>query len=249
MPRSLAAAAAVAFAIAALVTLAGCNRAADEPAATPAQPSAAEPSASAAAAAPAEVPPQEGVLRAYVWDCGDGLTLRMKNLYSEDAITLDLQEGPRKLPQVVSASGARYSDGSLTFWTKGDTATFERQGSAPVNCRELRYESLLADARERGVRYHGRGNEPGWTVEVGPGAHLEFVTNYGEERHAFDAITESGTETAGARVFRATRGNQHIKVSVTTAACADDMSDERFEQLMVVEFGGKWFRGCATALQ
>jgi len=249
MPRSFAAAAAAAFAIAALLTLAGCNRAADEPAAMPAQPGAAEPFESAAAAAPAEVAPPEGVLRAYVWDCGGGLTLRMKNLYSEDAITLDLQEGPRTLPQVVSASGARYSDGSLTFWTKGDTATFERPGSAPVNCRELRYESLLADARERGVRYHGRGNEPGWTVEVGPGAHLEFVTNDGQERHAFDAITESGTETTGARVFRASRGTQHIKVSVTTAACADDMSDERFEQLMVVEFGGKWFRGCATALQ
>lgn len=232
-----------------LMAMTGCNRAADESAATPAQPGAAEPSESVAAAAPAEVAPPEGVLRAYVWDCGGGLTLRMKNLYSEDAIILELQEGPRALPQVVSASGAKYSDGSLTFWTKGDTATFERPGSAPVNCRELRYESLLADARERGVRYHGRGNEPGWTVEVGPGAHLEFVTNYGQERHAFDAITESGTETAGARVFRGSRGNQHIKVSVTTAACADDMSDERFEQLMVVEFGGKWFRGCATALQ
>jgi len=241
-----------------LSSLAGCKpteQAATAPAAsstttaiTPAE--APAPTALQSSLTPSDdMPPQEGVLRAYVWDCGGGLTLRVKNLYNEDAITLYLQEGPRKLPQVVSASGARYSEGSLTFWTKGDTATFERPGSAPVNCRELRYESLLADARERGVRYHGRGNEPGWTVEVGPGAHLEFVTNDGQERHAFDAITESGTETTGARVFRASRGTQHIKVSVTTAACADDMSDERFEQLMVVEFGGKWFRGCATALQ
>jgi len=239
--------------VATLVAMAGCNRGTDESAPTtaPEQPAAIEQPAPPATPAGtiADVPPPEGVLRAYVWNCDGGLTLRMKNLYREGAITLAMHEGPRKLPQVVSASGAKYSDGSLTFWTKGDTATFERQGSAPVNCREARYESLLADARERGVRYLGRGNEPGWTVEVGPGARLEFVTNYGQDRHSFDAATESGAETAGARVVRAEHGDQRIKVSVTTEACTDDMSDEHFEQLMIVEYGGKAFRGCATALQ
>jgi len=234
-----------------LFALTGCKRAADVPAPTPApgQSAAQEQVAAPAATAPAEVPPPEGVLRAYVWDCDGGLTLRMKNLYREDAITLEMHEGPRRLPLVVSASGAKYSDGSLTFWSQGDTAILEREGTAPVNCRESRYASLLADARERGVRYRGRGNEPGWTVEVGPGARLEFVTNYGQDRLAFDAATESGSETAGARVVRAQQGDQHIKVSVTTEACADDMSGEHFEQLVIVEFGGKTFRGCGTALQ
>jgi putative lipoprotein len=234
-----------------LFALTACKRAADESAPTPSPgPSAAQEQVAAPAAAEtAEVPPPEGVLRAYVWDCDGGLTLRMKNLYREDAITLEMHEGPRRLPLVVSASGAKYSDGSLTFWTEGDTAILEREGSAPVNCRESRYASLLADARERGVRYRGRGNEPGWTVEVGPGSRLEFVTNYGQERHAFDAATESGSETAGARVVRAEQGDHRIKVSVTTEPCTDDMSGEHFEQLVVVEFGGKTFRGCGTALQ
>jgi uncharacterized membrane protein len=86
-------------------------------------------------------------------------------------------------------------------------------------------------------------------VEVGPGARLEFVTNYGQDRHTFDAATESGSETAGARVVRAEQGDEQIKVSVTTGDCADDMSGEQFEQLVIVEFGGKTFRGCGTALQ
>jgi uncharacterized membrane protein len=231
--------------------LTGCDRKAEPPAPAVAQPSAAAESSPAPPAAPpyADVPPPEGVLRVYVWNCDGGLMLNMKNLYRENAITLDLHEGPRKLPQVESASGAKYSDGSLTFWTKGDTAIFERTGSTPVQCREARYESLLADARERGVRFRGRGNEPGWTVEIGPGTRLEFVTSYGQERHAFDDASESGSETAGARVFRAAHGGQRIKVSVTTEACTDDMSDERFAQRMIVEFGGRSFRGCATALQ
>jgi uncharacterized membrane protein len=249
--RTTVAASIAALLLAPLPVLTGCDRKAEQPAPAGAQPAAvAEPSPTPPAAPPsADVPPPEGVLRAYVWNCDGGLTLNMKNLYRESAITLELHEGPRKLPQVVSASGAKYSDGSLTFWTQGDTATFERQGSAPVQCREARYESLLADARERGVRFSGRGNEPGWTVEIGPGTRLEFVTNYGQERHAFDAASESGSETAGARVFRAEHGSEHIKVSVTTEACTDDMSDERFAQTMIVEFGGRSFRGCATALQ
>jgi len=246
-------AAATALLLVSLPILTACNRSPDQPAPSATEPVAAPgPSPAAQAARPSaasDVPPPEGVLRAYVWNCDGGLTLNMKNLYREAAITLDLPEGPRKLPQDVSASGAKYSDGSLTFWTKGDTATLERQGSAPVQCREARYESLLADARERGVRFRGRGNEPGWTVEIGPGTRLEFVTDYGQERHAFDAASESGSETAGARVFRAEHGSQRIKVSVTTETCTDDMSDERFAQQMIVEFGGRSFRGCATALQ
>ena len=246
-------AAATALLLVSLPILTACNRSPDQPAPSATEPVAAPDSSPAAQAArpsaDSDVPPPEGVLRAYVWNCDGGLTLDMKNLYRENAITLDMPEGPRKLPQVVSASGAKYSDGSLTFWTKGDTATLERQGSAPVQCREARYESLLADARERGVRFRGRGNEPGWTVEIGPGTRLEFVTDYGQERHAFDAASESGSETAGARVFRAEHGSQRIKVSVTTEACTDDMSDERFAQQMIVEFGGRSYRGCATALQ
>jgi membrane-bound inhibitor of C-type lysozyme len=234
-----------------LLALTGCNRAADAPAPTPAaEPSAIQEQAAApAAVAPADVLPPEGVLRAYVWDCDGGLTLRMKNLYREDAIALEMHEGPRRLPLVASASGAKYSAGSLTFWIKGGTAVFERAGTAPVNCREARGASLLADARERGVRVVGRGNEPGWTVEVGPGARLEFVTNYGEDRHVFDAATEAGGETVGTRVVRAGQGDQQIQVAVTAEACADDMSGEQFEQRVVVQFGGKTLRGCGTTLR
>jgi uncharacterized membrane protein len=195
------------------------------------------------------VPPPEGVLRAYVWDCDGQLRLRMKNLYRENAITLEMHEGPRKLPQVVSASGAKYSDGSLTFWTKGATAIFERQGSAPVNCRESRAESLLADARARGVRLRGSGNEPGWTLEIGPGARIVYSGDYGQQRHEFDSATERAGEVADTQVYVAGDGAGRIEVTVTQQACSDDMSGAGFDHRMVVQFGGVTYRGCATRLQ
>lgn len=256
MPRSLMAASLAALIGAVLATLAGCNRAANEPPAAPDAGQVATPAPEAATSAETALPtdasgthtPAPGEpLQAYVWNCDDGQTVRMRNLLRENAITIEMHEGGRKLPLAVSASGARYSDGSVTFWTKGDTALFERAGSAPVNCRQDRFESLLADARVRGVTFRGTGNEPGWTVEVGPGSRLEFVTNYGEDRHAFDAATEQ--HEGGARAYSAGDGEMSIKVTLATEPCTDDMSGRAFDHRMVVEFGGQTYRGCATSLR
>ena len=190
--------------------LAGCGRKADEtPNATqPTSPAAitARQDESEPATAPVEDVP-EGVLLAYVWDCDDGTSLTMKNLLREDAIVLELHEGARHLPQVVSASGAKYDDGSVSFWTKGDTAMFERKGSAIVNCRDNRARSLVADARARGVTYRGQGNEPGWVLEIGPPGTIVFNTNYGQQRHAFQGATVTGDAASGAE-YRAAEGRR-----------------------------------------
>jgi putative lipoprotein len=153
------------------------------------------------------------------------------------------------LPLVVSASGAKYSDGSITFWTKGGTATFERAGSAPVECQELRARSLVADARERGVRYRGTGNEPGWLVEIGPGTRLTYVAMYGEERHEFATVAERDGEAAGVRVFVADADKGPFQVTVSREICLDDMSGDEFDHRMIVEWGEETRRGCATSVQ
>ena len=228
--------------------LAGCSRKTDEtptatqptaPAATTARQAEPEP-----VAAPVEDVP-EGVLLAYVWDCDDGTSLTMKNLLRENAIVLDLHEGPRHLPQVVSASGAKYDDGSVSFWTKGDTAMFERKGSAVVNCRDNRARSLVADARARGVTYRGQGNEPGWILEIGPPGTIVFNTNYGQERHEFQGATVTGDPASGAE-YRAAKGDVQIGVTVTQEPCQDDMAGTQFDYSFVVQFGGRTYRGCGN---
>ena len=49
--------------------------------------------------------------------------------FIEGAAILYLPDGPLTLPQGISASGARYTDGSTTFWNKGDDAHLEINGS------------------------------------------------------------------------------------------------------------------------
>ena len=236
----------LALMLATLLSLASCQRAAEPPTTVEAAtPPATEP---ASAVVPDDALP-EGVLHAYVWECDGDLTLDVRNLFREDAVTIALHEGERKLPLVVSASGAKYADETITFWTRGNEATFERKGTPPVNCREVRAKSLLADARVRGVTYRGTGNEPGWMVEIGPATRLLFVTNFGEERHEFGDASTPGADSSGVSVFTARHGNEEIKVTVAREACIDDMSGAEFDHRMVVEFGGQSLGGCAAAVQ
>jgi membrane-bound inhibitor of C-type lysozyme len=53
------------------------------------------------------------------------------------AVVLLEGEGATRLPQTVSASGARYSDGDQSFWVKGDRASWQR-GEAPARTCEPR---------------------------------------------------------------------------------------------------------------
>lgn len=50
--------------------------------------------------------------------------------------TVVLLEGEQaiRLPIAISASGARYSDGSTTFWVKGSEATWERGPQRTLTC-------------------------------------------------------------------------------------------------------------------
>lgn len=55
--------------------------------------------------------------------------------FSDAKVDIALAGRNLSLPQVISASGARYSDGSTTFWNKRDGAIFEFNGVSYKNCK------------------------------------------------------------------------------------------------------------------
>jgi len=76
----------------------------------------------AGCACPCRVKPQ------FVFDCGDGQVVNVEYRKKADLMLLEYAGEVFRLPRAVSASGARYSDGHLTFWEKGGTAFIERDG-------------------------------------------------------------------------------------------------------------------------
>jgi putative lipoprotein len=55
--------------------------------------------------------------------------------FEGDTAILTLPDRTLRLPQVLSGSGARYSDGNVTFWNKGDTARLELGDRVYESCR------------------------------------------------------------------------------------------------------------------
>lgn len=65
--------------------------------------------------------------------CPHGDTIRVRFESDSAHVVLPHDRGPRTLPHVISGSGARYSDGSVTFWNKGDSAFVMRGDSVVIN--------------------------------------------------------------------------------------------------------------------
>ena len=118
----------VSLTIAIALSATGCQRKSESPGSVPA-------GVTPAAADPSSGLPEAATLPMVHWDCGGGMTITTKYLPRDQAISLGLHEGERKLPRVSAASGEKYQDGPITFWAKGDTAMYERAPAPSVECR------------------------------------------------------------------------------------------------------------------
>ncbi|WP_445395979.1 YbaY family lipoprotein [Zobellella sp. An-6] len=161
-------------------------------------------------------------------------------LWLPDSFELPYQE----LPQVVSASGARFENEQARVWNKGDTALLEVGGRSYPDCLEDRAAGLREDARLRGVTLRATGNEPGWLLEVSAGQQIRFSYNYGENQLLLPT-PEALPNDAG---YRAASADHRIEVSVSQEDCQDDMSGEAFPYRVLVTLDGQPYRGCGSRL-
>jgi membrane-bound inhibitor of C-type lysozyme len=68
--------------------------------------------------------------------CEDGKIFSLEVNTQDDCVILTLDGKPTKLLRVVSGSGARYSNGRITVWLKGNEAFIEMDGKIIIkNCR------------------------------------------------------------------------------------------------------------------
>lgn len=76
-------------------------------------------------APPSSIPPGS---RQYEYTCADGTRFGVLMWPSGDRARLELGGVLYELKQVRSGSGARFSDGTTVYWSKGREATIERSG-------------------------------------------------------------------------------------------------------------------------
>jgi putative lipoprotein len=170
------------------------------------------------------------------FDCD---TLALTAIFHEDRVVIELPERSLTLPHVVSGSGARYSDGAITFWNKGREATFENEGRTQT-CRE-RHDPWL-EAAERGVDFRAVGQEPGWFLEIDKEKEVRLVYDYAE--HELVAPVPSAVRKGTAILYETTVKAQHLVILIEEAACKDVMSGEAFPRTVTVTIGDRTLRGC-----
>jgi uncharacterized membrane protein len=99
----------------------------------------------------------------------------------------------------------------------------------------------------RGVEFQGRGNEPGWSLEIGPDS-IVFDTNYGNDH--YELPTPAPEVNSGERktTYRARGDGHELIVVLEGKECQDTMADETFETTVTVTLDGKSVNGCGTRL-
>ncbi len=195
-------------------------------------------------ASPPAVPGRTGTT--YVYQCNDGL--RFTARIEGEKAWLFLPSGTISLPHVEAASGAKYSDGSFTFWTKGESAMLEGGNQPRTECKNDRAEAIWEDAKLRGADFRATGNEPGWHLEISREYGLLLVTAYGNERYAFAPTEPSSDSASGKTTYQAKQAGHELKVMLEARRCADTMSGAQFETTVTVMIDGKQLNGCGKAL-
>lgn len=203
--------------------LAGCRA---EP------PPAAEPSSASghAAAATPEV-------HAAVYRCGESVEVVAVFGTMPGAVVLALPERTALLPAEETASGARYSDGAVTLWVKGDEARVDPGDGTWLSCERDEVLSALESGRARGAEFWAAGSGLEWLLE-GYGDRL--VLRISDDH--IEAVHDGETVEAGAAVIR----GREPKMSVAMAErdCRLGPDGAVFPETVVIQFDGRSLNGC-----
>jgi len=167
----------------------------------------------------------------------DGETLRLWSLH-----------GAWRLPQAVVASGARYQDGDISFWNRGEQALVETpRGQLKCELAASRDASTRQD--HPGVMFRGQGNEPGWSVALANDTPtLTMELNYGEESVQQPYMVSVMDNEAGRVVIENADVEPFFRVRIEAGACFDDMSGKPFPARVTLTYGGEQYSGCGQGI-
>lgn len=186
----------------------------------------------------------------FVYDCDEySFTARIEG----QQVWLFLPGKTINLPNVVSASGAKYSDGGTVFWNKGEEALLilgkNSLGSMKQrNCINNRKKAIWEHAKLNGVDFKAVGNEPGWYLEISQGKQILLVTDYGENRFVFSTSESEIDSQVHLTTYWANQDGNQLLITIEGRSCHDTMSGDVYASRVKVTINQKSYQGCGAAL-
>ena len=193
-----------------------------------------------------ETPATETKARTFVYECPDGFSFVART--ENGRVWLFLPGRTIDLPHVPSASGAKYSSGSDTFWSKDGAALIETGDGKHASCRNNRARAIWEHAKLNGVDFRALGNEPGWYMEISNKQDILLVTDYGQRTYRFPSSTIKSDPNDRTTIYSASSNDNMIEVVIKGDPCRDSMSGEAFSATVSVVVNDRRYTGCGKAL-
>ncbi len=187
-----------------------------------------------------------GAERFEAWRCTPEQDL--VTAFGERELRLWSAHGAYRLSPAVVASGARYQQGDLSFWNKGGEAVVEN-ANGRLDCAADMARTSLSRQQRSGVMFHGRGNEPGWNVNL---AHdvpeLSLVLDYGTQELTLPYRVTEMDNDLGRVTLASGLTDRPFELRLEARACFDDMSGEPFPARVTLTIDGQTYRGCGQGI-
>lgn len=180
------------------------------------------------------------------FSCNDGQKITVQ-LDQFDA-WLFLPRQTVKLRRGITASGAKYSDQNITFWSKGKDALLIRRGEQSAACIANNDATAWEIAKLDGADFRAVGNEPGWELLLFDNAII-VSADYGAINRVFKHATVYEDKKKKTTTYEASKSGHSVKIVLSQGPCTDTMSDETFETKVFMLLDGKEkLNGCGKAL-
>ncbi|PMR74502.1 C-type lysozyme, inhibitor [Billgrantia endophytica] len=180
------------------------------------------------------------------WRCTPAQDL--VSVFTEDELRLWSAHGAYRLQPAVVASGARFQQGDLSFWSKGDEAMVE-SANGRLACQRDATRKTLSRQDRPGVMFHARGNEPGWVANLAHDApELTLLMDYGSRELTLPYRVTEMDNALGRVTLASGEAEQPFELTLEARACFDDMSGEPFPARATLAIGGQVLRGCGQGI-
>jgi len=184
--------------------------------------------------------------KTYIYHCANNQSFAVR--VEPEKAWVFLPTKTLSLPQILAASGSKFSDGSSTFWNKGKTARFTSDAHVFQNCTNSHAQAIWEHAKLNNVDYRAIGNEPDWSLEITHNQTTVFISNYGQDRYEFKSSKPS-IDTATHTSEYQLKNNAHtLSISLSRKLCRDTMSDQLFTSTVNIRLDNKKFTGCGKTL-
>lgn len=184
--------------------------------------------------------------RTFVYECPDDYSFVART--ENNKIWLFLPGTTIELPRVTAASGVKYSDGKIIFWSKGNEALLQTADSRHTGCNNNPARAIWEHAKLNGVDFRATGNEPGWYLEISNQRDILLVTDYGQTSYQFTSATLLSEPRAESAVYHARNRQDSVEIVITARPCRDTMSGAAFASTVSVMINDKQLAGCGKAL-